>query len=336
MTALLSLEHVGKTFDVRGHGERGQLRALDDVSLNVEAGEILGIVGESGCGKSTLAKTIVRLETPTNGAVLFAGRDIHELTGSDLLAYRRNVQLVFQDPYSALAPRMSVADAIEEPLRIHKLGDRASRKRRVEQLLELVGLARGLGSRFPHQLSGGQRQRVNIARALALEPKLLILDEPVSALDVSIQAQVLNLLRDLQRELGLTYIFISHDLRVVNYLCERVAVMYLGRIAEIGPVERIFGEPRHPYTVALALSIPDHSVEHDTHSVVLKGEVPSPVNVPPGCAFHTRCPLAREICKAERPTPLELEPGHLSACHFAAEVSAAAFTSPAHHEEHSR
>ncbi|MCC6790772.1 MAG: ATP-binding cassette domain-containing protein [Thermomicrobiales bacterium] len=320
-TPILELKQVGKSFEVRGHGAQGRLRALDDVSLAIARQQIVGIVGESGCGKSTLARVVVRLETPTDGSIAFEGRPIDGLSGRDLLAYRRKVQLVFQDPYSALAPRMSVEDAIEEPLRIHKIGDAGERKRRVARLLDLVGLARNLGARYPHQLSGGQRQRVNIARALALEPSLLLLDEPVSALDVSIQAQVLNLLRDLQQELGLTYLFISHDLRVVRYLCDTVAVMYLGRVVEHGPADEVFAQPRHPYTLALLLSIPDHSAAHDTHTVVLTGEVPSPVNVPSGCAFHTRCPLAREVCRIERPALREVTPGRWSACHFAEEVS---------------
>ena len=321
---VLQLNGIGKTYRVRGHAGASQLRALDDLSLSVDRQQIVGIVGESGCGKSTLARIIIRLESPTDGAMLFEGTDIHALSRADLLAYRRRVQLVFQDPYSALAPRMSAEDAIEEPLKIHKVGNAAERKQQVAKLLDLVGLARGLGSRYPHQLSGGQRQRVNIARALALDPSLLILDEPVSSLDVSIQAQVLNLLRDLQRELGLTYLFISHDLRVVNYLCDVVAVMYLGRIVEYGPLQAIFEQPRHPYTLALLLSIPDHSSQQENHTVVLRGEVPSPVSVPSGCAFHPRCPLAREICSVERPALRPTGNRRVAACHFPEEVSTAA------------
>lgn len=319
---ILELENVGKTYQLRGHGPKPSLRALDDLSLQVPRQEIAGVVGESGCGKSTLAKIIVRLESPTEGVARYDGRDIHALTGADLLAYRRHVQMVFQDPYSALAPRMSIADAIEEPLRIHKAGASEERKQRVADLLDMVGLARSLGARFPHQLSGGQRQRVTIARALALEPDVLLLDEPVSALDVSIQAQVLNLLRSLQAELGLTYLFISHDLRVVNYLCDTVAVMYLGRIVEQGEVTRVFTMPRHPYTLALLQSIPDHSIVEQPRGVVLKGEVPSPVDIPAGCAFHPRCLLAQDICRNQRPLLREVGGGRLSACHFAEEVPA--------------
>jgi len=321
---VLDLQGIGKTYRVRGQASASHLRALDDVSLAVDRQQIVGVVGESGCGKSTLARIIIRLETPTEGTALFEGTEIHALRGAELLAYRRRVQLVFQDPYSALAPRMSVEDAIEEPLKIHKIGTAQDRRLQVTKLLDLVGLARELGRRYPHQLSGGQRQRVNIARALALNPRLLLLDEPVSALDVSIQAQVLNLLRDLQQELGLTYVFISHDLRVVNYLCTIVAVMYLGRIVEYGPLQVVFQQPRHPYTLALLQSIPDHTTHSGRHTVVLRGEVPSPVAVPSGCAFHPRCPLAREICRVERPALRSTGPGHVAACHFAEEVSATA------------
>jgi oligopeptide/dipeptide ABC transporter ATP-binding protein len=320
VSPIIELNGVGKIFKARGHGAHGELRALDDVNLRVERRQIVGIVGESGCGKSTLARIVVRLESPSEGTATYEGQNIHALTGADLLAYRRHVQLVFQDPYSALAPRMSIADAIEEPLRIHRFGTSAERRGRVDKLLDMVGLARSLGQRYPHQLSGGQRQRVNIARALALEPNVLLLDEPVSALDVSIQAQVLNLLRQLQRELGLTYLFVSHDLRVVHYLCDIVAVMYLGRIAEYGPANRVFGHPRHPYTRALLQSIPDHSLAETGESVTLRGEVPSPIDIPPGCPFHPRCPLAREICRVERPPLRDAGDGRLSACHFAEEV----------------
>jgi peptide/nickel transport system ATP-binding protein len=322
---LLSLEQVGKTFDVRGSGSQRTLRALSDVSLAVERRQILGIVGESGCGKSTLARVVVLLERPSEGEVRFDGEPVAGLTGANLLAYRRRVQLVFQDPYGALAPRMSVADAIEEPLRIHHVGSPADRKRRVGKLFDLVGLAQNFGSRYPHQLSGGQRQRVNIARALALEPRLLLLDEPVSALDVSVQAQVLNLLRDLHRELDLTYMFISHDLRVVRYLCDTVAVMYLGRIVEQGSAARVFSAPRHPYTLALMRLIPDHTDVSSRPAAVLRGEVPSPVNQPAGCPFHPRCPMAQERCRVERPLLRPVGDGHLSACHFAESVEATVF-----------
>jgi oligopeptide/dipeptide ABC transporter ATP-binding protein len=334
MTPILELKGIGKRYPLRGHSAMGKgdhgLRALDDVSLQVERGEIVGCMGESGCGKSTLARVAIRLEEPTVGQAFFEGEDIHRLNGERLRRYRQRVQMVFQDPYSALAPRMSVGNAIEEPLRIFKIGDGASRRRRVAELLDLVGLAVAMADRYPHQLSGGQRQRVNIARALALDPELLILDEPVSALDVSVQAQVINLLRDLQTRLGLTYFFISHDLRVVKYLCDRVAVMYLGRIVEVGPTEEVFSRPKHPYTLALLHSIPDHGGALLTNrQAVLRGEVPSPVDLPSGCAFHPRCPMAQAICRTERPQ-LETVGGMngtnwCSACHFADKVTLDAF-----------
>ncbi|CAA9561260.1 MAG: Oligopeptide transport ATP-binding protein OppF [uncultured Thermomicrobiales bacterium] len=323
---ILSLQGLGMTFRARGEGRRAQtLRAVDGVDLDVGRGRVVGLVGESGCGKSTLARTIVRLETPTDGRVLYEGTDVHALAGRDLAGYRREVQLVFQDPYAALPPRMRCGEAIGEPLRIHRRGDTAGRRRRTAELLDLVGLPRVMGDRYPHQLSGGQRQRINIARALALEPKLLVLDEPVSALDVSIQGQVLNLLGALRRDLGLTYLFISHDLRVVRYLCDEVAVMYLGRLVEFGPTEEVFARPNHPYTLALIRSIPDHEREGLGGRVVLRGEVPNPIDRPPGCPFHTRCPMARDVCAREVPPLRPVGAGnHRAACHFAEEVSDAA------------
>jgi oligopeptide/dipeptide ABC transporter ATP-binding protein len=322
MTAepLIEVKDVTKVYHVRGSAVRS-LKALDAVNLTIARGAILGCVGESGCGKSTLAKIMVRLELPTEGHVFVQGADIASLSRQEEKAFPRKVQLVFQDPYGALAPRMSIGDAIEEPLRIHKVGDSTSRKERVGELLDLVGLGSAMKDRYPHQLSGGQRQRVNIARALALEPDLLILDEPVSSLDVSIQAQVLNLLRSLQQRLGLTYLFISHDLRVVKYLCETVAVMYLGSVVEVGPSSEVFTEPAHPYTLALLHAIPDHEMQSlAERPVILRGEVPSPIDRPSGCPFHTRCPMAREICLVDRPALRAVGPGRLAACHFSEEV----------------
>jgi oligopeptide/dipeptide ABC transporter ATP-binding protein len=319
----LSLREAGKTFRARVPAAAPTPFGRSMAStLDIAAGSVVGLVGESGCGKSTLARTIVRLEAPTDGRVLYRGTDVHALAGADLARYRREVQLVFQDPYAALPPRMRCGEAIEEPLRIHRSGDAATRRRRSAELLDLVGLPRTMGTRYPHQLSGGQRQRINIARALALEPRLLVLDEPVSALDVSIQGQVLNLLSALRQDLGLTYLFISHDLRVVRYLCDEVAVMYLGRLVEVGPTEEVFARPKHPYTLALIRSIPDHEREGLGGRVVLRGEVPSPIDRPPGCPFHTRCPMARDVCVREVP-PLRLigMGNHLAACHFAEEVS---------------
>ncbi len=271
------IQDLVKEYPVRGAGDSVKLVALDGVNLTVERGEILGIVGESGCGKSTLAKVLLRLEAPTSGRVTVDSEDVSRLSKEQARDYPRKVQMVFQDPYAALAPRMRIGTALEEPLRIHHLGDKAQRQRRVAELLALVGLDTGLADRYPHQLSGGQRQRVNIARALALDPEVLVLDEPVSALDVSIQAQVLNLLRDVHDRLGVTYLFISHDLRVVRYLCERVGVMYLGAIVEDGPSEAVFAAPMHPYTLALLHSIPDHQrIGNDHHNVPAKGRGSEP------------------------------------------------------------
>ena len=320
---VVAIDQLVKEYPVRG-GARGEmLTALDSVSLTVDRGEILGIMGESGCGKSTLAKVLLRLELPTSGTVTVDSENIAQLDKHQSKRYPRKVQMVFQDPYGALAPRMSVGAALEEPLRIHHIGDKQGRRRKVDELLDLVGLDKNLASRYPHQLSGGQRQRVNIARALALDPEVLVLDEPVSALDVSVQAQVLNLLRNVQQRLGVTYLFISHDLRVVRYLCDRVGVMYLGSIVEDGPTEAVFSSPMHPYTLALLHSIPDHE-ESDTvrRSFRLKGEVPNPIDKPSGCAFHPRCPIAKEICQHERPLLRQVTPTRRAACHFAEEVPA--------------
>jgi len=319
---IVTIEHLVKEYAVRG-GHDATLVALDDVNLTVGRGEILGIMGESGCGKSTLAKVLLRLEPPTSGTVTVDGEDLARLDRAQSERYPRKVQMVFQDPYGALAPRMNVGTALEEPLRIHKIGDKQQRRQRVQELLALVGLDTSLANRYPHQLSGGQRQRVNIARALALDPEVLVLDEPVSALDVSVQAQVLNLLREVQQRLGVTYLFISHDLRVVRYLCDRVGVMYLGGIVEDGPTEEVFASPMHPYTLALLHSIPDHEEsEAMRRSFRLKGEVPNPIDKPSGCSFHPRCPMAQEICTRERPPLRRVTETRWAACHFAEEVPA--------------
>lgn len=320
---IVSIQRLVKEYPVRGGAPGQTLMALDEVDLTVERGEIIGIMGESGCGKSTLAKVLLRLELPTSGTVSVNSEDIAKLDKDQSRRYPRKVQLVFQDPYGALAPRMNVATALEEPLRIHKVGDKQQRRAKVDELLALVGLDKSLASRYPHQLSGGQRQRVNIARALALDPEILVLDEPVSALDVSVQAQVLNLLREVQQRLGVTYLFISHDLRVVRYLCDRVGVMYLGSIVEDGPTEAVFDAPMHPYTLALLHSIPDHE-ETDTvrRSFRLKGEVPNPIDKPTGCSFHPRCPIAKEICSQQRPALRQITENRRAACHFAEEVPA--------------
>jgi oligopeptide/dipeptide ABC transporter ATP-binding protein len=301
-------------------GSRRSLRALAGVSLEVDRGETLGIAGESGCGKSTLARLLVRLEDPTSGTVEFEGEDLTALRGSRLRSRRRRIQMVFQDPYSSLNPRQTVGAALAEVLRVHRLVDgRAAERTRVGELLEMVGLAPAHASRYAHELSGGQRQRVSIARALAADPAVLILDEPVSALDVSVRAEVMNLLVRLRDELGLSYVFISHDLSMVRHISTRIAVMYLGRVVEVGPWDAVLDEPLHPYTRALrdTMPVPDPELAAREIDVPVRGEVPNPVAPPPGCPFHPRCPRAEPACAESRPALLELLPGHLAACHVA-------------------
>jgi peptide/nickel transport system ATP-binding protein/oligopeptide transport system ATP-binding protein len=296
----------------------GEVRAVDGVSFDIQSGETLGIVGETGCGKSTTAKLLMRLLEPTAGEIRFDGQDITHLKGSRLKAIRSEVQMIFQDPYSSLNPRKTVGSIIAEPFVIHGLErDRGARRRAVQELMETVGLNPEHYNRFPHEFSGGQRQRIGVARALALKPRLLIADEPVSALDVSIQAQVLNLLRDLQRQLGLTLVFIAHDLSVVRHMCDRVAVMYLGKVVEIGPGDALYAQPRHPYTGALlaAVPVPDPS-RHMGERRLLSGDVPSPANPPLACRFHTRCPKAQELCSEQEPLLAEHDSGTRAACHF--------------------
>jgi oligopeptide transport system ATP-binding protein len=296
----------------------GAVRAVDGISFDIERGETLGIVGETGCGKSTTARLIMRLLDATSGEIDFEGNDITRLKGAPLKAVRRELQMIFQDPYSSLNPRKTIGSIIGEPFAIHRLlREKGERKREVQRLMETVGLNPEHYNRYPHEFSGGQRQRIGVARALALNPKLLIADEPVSALDVSIQAQVLNLLRDLQRRLGLTVVFIAHDLSVVRHMCDRVAVMYLGRIVEIGPGDALYGFPRHPYTGALLAAVPvaDPSL-HGSERRPLSGDVPSPANPPSGCRFHTRCPKAQELCSTAEPQLEDKGSGTLVACHF--------------------
>ena len=306
----------------------GHVKAVDGVSFYVNAGETVGLVGESGSGKTTIGRCIVRLYQPTGGNILFRianGEvvDIAELNRAELQPIRRDIQMLFQDPNSSLNARMRVGDIIAEPLEIHEIGNRAERRKRVEDLLEHVGLGAEMYNRFPHQLSGGQRQRVGVARALSIEPRLVVCDEPVSALDVSVQAQVLNLLADLQDELGLTYIFIAHDLSVVEYISDRVMVMYLGKLMETAPTRKIFERPTHPYTEALLNSIPKRVRGGHRKRFVLEGDIPSPVNPPSGCVFHTRCPYARDICKQEIPPlrPLPNDPQTSVACHLTDELT---------------
>jgi oligopeptide transport system ATP-binding protein len=324
-TPLVEVRHLKKYFPIKKgilQREVARVHAVDDVSFAVRRGETLGLVGESGCGKSTLGRTIVRLLEPTDGQILFEGEDITHRKGRSLRTMRREVQMIFQDPYASLNPRKRVGSIIGDPLKIHKIGTKGERKRRVQELLEIVGLSPEHYNRFPHEFSGGQRQRIGVARALALRPKLIVADEPVSALDVSIQSQILNLLRDLQTEFDLTYLFIAHDLGVVRHVSDRIAVMYLGKIAELSPGEELYQRPIMPYTEALlsAVPVPDPDLAERRERIVLTGDVPSPINPPAGCRFHPRCRYATEICGEVEP-PLTDYEGHLAACHHPLNVS---------------
>ncbi|NBY26673.1 MAG: dipeptide ABC transporter ATP-binding protein [Betaproteobacteria bacterium] len=294
----------------------GHVRAVDGVSFDIQAGETLCLVGESGCGKSTVGKTILRLQEPTAGQIWLGGTEVTTLSEEQMRAHRRQVQMVFQDPYSSLNPRMRVGQIIAEPLENFDIAHGAEKDRQVLALLDKVGLRQDAVARFPFEFSGGQRQRLGIARALALNPRLIVADEPVSALDVSVQAQVLNLLMDLQEEFGLSYLFVSHDLAVVEHIGHRIAVMYLGRIVELAPRERIFAQPQHPYTEALMAAAPIAAPKARSARLVIEGDVPSPINPPPGCHFHTRCPYAEARCRVEAPPLQEIAPGHVVACHL--------------------
>jgi len=320
--ALLEVRNLVKHFPV-ATGFRGaplSVKAVDGVSFTLKRGETLGLVGESGCGKTTTGRCVLLLERPTSGEVVFEGIELTKLPDSKLRGMRRRMQVIFQDPYSSLNPRMTVGQILSEPLKVHGLiKDKAGRAARVRELLSQVGLLPQHARRYPHQMSGGQRQRVGIARALAMEPSLIVCDEPVSALDVSIQAQIVNLLEDLQQRLGLTYLFIAHDLSVVRHISDRVVVMYLGKVAELADRRSLYEEPLHPYTRALlsAVPIPDPKIEARRERTVLRGEVPSALKPPPGCVFHPRCPIAVERCSAEIPPLREIRPGHWAACHLA-------------------
>jgi oligopeptide/dipeptide ABC transporter ATP-binding protein len=320
---LLKVENLVKHFPVGGgmfSAPSGMVRAVDDVSFTIARGETVGLVGESGCGKTTTGRCILQLERATSGHIWFEGVDLTTLDQAALRAVRRKVQVIFQDPYSSLNPRMTIGQILAEPLQVHALvPDTVKRAARVRELLEQVGLLPQHARRYPHQLSGGQRQRVGIARALAMEPSLIICDEPVSALDVSIQAQIINLLEDLQKRLGLTYLFIAHDLSVVRHISDRVVVMYLGKIVEVADRRALYEEPLHPYTRALlsAVPIPDPALEARREHTILRGEIPSPLNPPAGCVFHPRCPIAVSRCSAEIPALRELRDAHTGACHLA-------------------
>jgi oligopeptide/dipeptide ABC transporter ATP-binding protein len=320
-TPLLEIEHLRQLFPIKSglfiDRTVGHVHAVDDVSFTLAEGETLGLVGESGCGKTTLSRTIMRLIKPTGGHIRFGGRDITDASQRDLRPIRAEMQMVFQDPFASLNPRKRVGQIISAPFVTQGIGKDEARQRALE-LLDRVGLQREHLNRFPHEFSGGQRQRVGIARALALKPRLIVLDEPVSALDVSIQAQIVNLLDDLQEEMGLAYIFVAHDLSVVRHVSDRIAVMYLGRIMEVSPSEELYTKPIHPYTSALlsAIPVPDPRENRKRRRTVVTGEPPSPVNPPPGCVFHTRCPRARDRCRTEVPQLTEYPGGHLAACHY--------------------
>jgi peptide/nickel transport system ATP-binding protein len=321
---LLEAKNVVKYFPIKGGvllKEIASVKAVDDVSLSIKEGETVGLVGESGCGKTTFGRAILRLEEPTSGDVFFEGQNILKADKKQMQALRENMQIIFQDPYSSLNPRKTVSHIIGEPLLVHGMKSRKQRQQRVLELLRVVGLRKEHMRRYPHQFSGGQRQRIGVARALALNPKLIVCDEAVSALDVSIQAQVINLLKDLQDEFGLTYLFISHDLSVVEHVSDRVAVMYLGKIVEIASSKMLYKNPLHPYTQALlsAVPIPDPSLQR-ANRIILKGDVPSPIDPPPGCSFHPRCLYARDTCRQSEPPLKEINQEHFAACFFAGQV----------------
>ncbi len=316
---LLTVKHLKKYYPITSGvfaRETGVVKAVDDVSFSVQKGETLGLVGESGCGKSTTGRSVLRLIEPTAGEVLFEGKSVTGMNKAELRKLRRDMQIVFQDPFASLNPRHNVEKILEEPLIVHNIGTPAERKKRVHEMLEVVGLSAYHARRYPHQFSGGQRQRIGIARALMLNPKLIVADEPVSALDVSIQSQVLNLMQDLQREFGLTYLFIAHDLSVVRHISDRVGVMYLGRLVELADKDALYDRPLHPYTQALLSAVPNPDPDAKRERIILQGDVPSPANPPGGCSFHTRCPHVTDMCRNVRPDFRDTGGGHFVACHL--------------------
>ncbi|PPA89736.1 dipeptide/oligopeptide/nickel ABC transporter ATP-binding protein [Brevibacillus laterosporus] len=319
MEDLLVVNRLKKYYPITGGvfaKEIGAVKAVDDVSFHVKRGETLGLVGESGCGKSTTGRSILRLIEPTSGEVLFEGKDVARMKREEVREIRKDMQIIFQDPFASLNPRHTVGKILEEPLIVHGVNSLKERSKRVHELLEVVGLSTYHAGRYPHQFSGGQRQRIGIARALILNPKLIVADEPVSALDVSVQSQVLNLMLDLQKEYNLTYLFIAHDLSVVRHISDRVGVMYLGRIAEIAHKDELYANPHHPYTKALLSAVPVADPDKKQERIILQGDLPSPANPPSGCTFHTRCPHVMDVCREKRPEMLKLREDHQVACHL--------------------